>query len=574
MINLFKKIFQILHKKDKKYFIFVCVLTLVAAVLETISLGSFIPLIEQFSKTETTPTLEVIYDIFNISGESNFETLKILTGLIILIFFVKSVFAAFYLWHQSKFVHAAKVNISSSLFENYINQKYLFHVNKNSSKLITNINIEVAIFSNVLMFLIKLFVQLFVAIGIVTLLFYVNKKIAILLFISSIVFAIFLYSVNKKRFEALGTSRIKLEEFQNKSLFESFGAIKEVILFNIQKLFYDNFHTNISKTANTQRRFTFVNNLTRIWYEVFLIFSMVLIILYMTLSGDDNSTIMATLGFYLLAALRLVPSLNEISTGYNYIKFASPTIKLITEDINLNKNTNASIKFSNNEKLYLKDSIEFKNINFSFLNSKPTLTNVNFKIFKNDFIAIIGETGSGKSTVCDLITGLVKPNSGDIIIDSKKVNLEDERWKNNIGYVPQKIYLLDDTIEKNVAISSEKSNIDKNKLNLAIKGANLETFINRLPNGINTIVGENGAKISGGEKQRIGIARALYRDPDILILDEATSSLDLTTEAEILKTLKNYKGKKTVLFITHRNVDKSIFNKIFELKNNIIKELN
>ena len=574
MFYLFKNIFKILSKDDKKRFYFLCIITLFAALFEALSLGSFIPLIEQFSKVEMTPTLEIVNNFYDTSNLSGKESLKFLTFLILGIFIFKSLFSVFHLWHQSKFVHAAKINLSSSLFRNYINQKYLFHLNKNSSKLITNINIEVAVFTNVLMFLVKLFVQFFFSLGIVFLLFYVNKNIALILLFSSLTFGIFLYLVNRKRFANFGTSRIKSEESQNKNLFESFDAIKEILIFNLQKLFHKNYHINMSRTANIQRKFTFMNNLTRIWYEVFLISSMVAIILGMSFYNFNNSEIMATLGFYLIAALRLVPSLNEISTAYNYIKFASSSIKVLSEDILLSKNILEN-KIDNNERLPLKEAIEFINVSFSFSKgSKKVLEKVDFKILKNDFVAIIGETGAGKSTICDLLTGLIQPDSGKFLIDGKNAYEQVDRWKNNIGYVPQKIYLLDDTIKKNIAINSYESEINTEKVKKVIDESNIAQFVNKLPKGIETLVGENGAKVSGGEKQRIGIARALYRNPDLLIFDEATSSLDLETESNILKSLSKFKGNKTVVFITHRKVDQTIFNKVFELKDNSIKELN
>ena len=173
-----------------------------------------------------------------------------------------------------------------------------------------------------------------------------------------------------------------------------------------------------------------------------------------------------------------------------------------------------------------------------------------------------------------LLTGLIQPDSGKFLIDGKNAYEQVDMWKNNIGYVPQKIYLLDDTIKKNIAINSYENEINTEKVKKVIDDSNIAQFVNRLPKGIETLVGENGAKVSGGEKQRIGIARALYRNPDLLIFDEATSSLDLETESNILKSLSKLKGKKTVVFITHRKVDQTIFNKVFELKDNSIKELN
>tara|TARA_B110000238_G_C16074099_1_gene416256 strand:- start:585 stop:1382 length:798 start_codon:yes stop_codon:yes gene_type:complete len=261
----------------------------------------------------------------------------------------------------------------------------------------------------------------------------------------------------------------------------------------------------------------------------------------------------------------MIPSINKIISAAQAIKFFSPSVDVIYNEIlKSSKNSNEGIS---RQDLNFQKSIEFKNVNFSFTNEYEILKDVDLKIIKGQTVGIKGESGSGKSTLVDLLIGLHKPISGKILIDGFSGFQINQSWRNKIGYVPQTIYLTDDSIKNNIALGISENQINNSKIKELLTQVQLEKFINNLELGINTKVGERGVQLSGGQRQRIGIARALYHNPDILVLDEATSALDTETEKEVMKSIYNLKGQKTIIIVAHRLSTLKSCDHVFEIKN-------
>jgi ATP-binding cassette subfamily B protein len=284
----------------------------------------------------------------------------------------------------------------------------------------------------------------------------------------------------------------------------------------------------------------------------------------------------ATVSIFLVVSIRIIPSVNRIITSLQNIKYFDASLDSLLTDLeptNLKLVAINKINESNN-KIDFQKEIRFNNVFFNYSKlDKPVLENASLTIKKNEFVGIIGETGTGKSTLVDLLIGLLSPSKGTITVDGKNINNNLESWKEKLGYVQQNTYLLDESIKNNVAFGYKENQFDIAKIENSIEKAQLIKFVNNLKNGLDSYVGEHGVKISGGEKQRIAIARALYNDPDILILDEATSSLDLDTEAKILETLVKFKKNKTMIFITHRTSSLGYCDRVFKIENNEIKEI-
>jgi ABC-type multidrug transport system fused ATPase/permease subunit len=269
--------------------------------------------------------------------------------------------------------------------------------------------------------------------------------------------------------------------------------------------------------------------------------------------GGSLLILIPQLTVFLAATFRIIPSANKILTQAQVIKVSNASIDLVYQELSTSDVSYFNdFTFEGHQNTILFKSLELKNISFKYnLNEDLILNNLNFKIIKGESIGIKGESGAGKSTFIDIVLGLLIPHEGSIILngekDQSKIN-----GKMNVGYVPQNIFLLDESIEKNIALGIQEEEIDSSKILLAIKSAQLDTFVNSLPNGLKTVIGERGVRLSGGQRQRIGIARALYNDPEIIILDEATSSLDNETEASFMKTIYSLKGEKTLLIVAHR----------------------
>jgi ABC-type multidrug transport system fused ATPase/permease subunit len=275
------------------------------------------------------------------------------------------------------------------------------------------------------------------------------------------------------------------------------------------------------------------------------------------------------LGVFVASAFRMIPSINRVMNSLQTIAFAQSVIDVLVEQFDVIKSH--LLKSDKKLKIKFENGVTVKNLNFKYSGSnKMTLNNIDFIIKKGDFIGFVGVSGSGKSTLIDNIVGLLEPSSGEISVDGININSNISMWQSTIGYVPQTIFLIDDSLRRNIALGIPDNDIDEKKISDAIKSAQLISVINKLSDGLDTIVGERGVRISGGERQRIGIARALYNDPDLLILDEATSSLDNETESDFMEAINALKGKKTILLVAHRLSTIRNCDKIYNLKNGML----
>ena len=301
----------------------------------------------------------------------------------------------------------------------------------------------------------------------------------------------------------------------------------------------------------------------RFFLEMISLIGLVGFVIVMLLQGKDVNILITVLGVFVAATFKMIPSLNRIISSAQSLRFLRSSIDILYTEL---KDIEKIQELPCESKLELQSRIQFKNVFFSYEGAgKKALINLNFEINKGETIGFIGESGSGKSTLVDLLIGLHQPTQGNIYVDDKILSNNLREWQNNIGYVPQKIYLLDDTIQANIAFGIPEENININQIKKIINIVQLEEFILNLEKGLLTKVGERGVQLSGGQQQRIGIARALYNDPDFLILDEATSALDTNTEKAVMKSINKLKGKKTILIVSHRisTLDKT--DKIYSL---------
>jgi len=307
-----------------------------------------------------------------------------------------------------------------------------------------------------------------------------------------------------------------------------------------------------------------------------MVFTFSIIVFVMLGNKREVFDIIQYLGVFVVASFRLVPGISRILSSYQVIKYIEPSVKILLSEYDF-KNNSQSKKISINKKdspLIFNKEIKLKNISFSYsLRKEFSLSKISIDIKKGDFVGIIGQTGSGKSTLINLLIGLLEPNGGEVMVDNLNIKSNLSGWHKKIGYVPQSVYLIDDTIRKNIAFGLQEKNINDDLIQKAIEKANLKIFLSSLKDGVETVVGEKGIRISGGQQQRIGIARALYRDPEILILDEATSSLDQATEKKIMESVNSLKKNKTIIVITHRLITVQNCDKIFMLdKGKIAKQ--
>ncbi len=569
MINTYL-IWSLLSFKEKRTFVFLLFFGIVILLLEILSIGSIFPIVYSINDNsfyEKLLFLDFLQEFFS-SQKYNFP-IFILVSLFIVIL-IKNSLMAYFFWLESKFTFETQESISKKLFVNLLNQDFSYHLEHNTAELITRIRTDSALIKEVISSLYKLLQSLIFVSGILIFLILIEPSgfavtITIFLFSGSI-----FYFLTSKKYSEIGKIRQKLEILRTKKLQESFGGIKEIKTFLKNDFFikeYENLAKIIAKPYYVKM---FLGKLPAAFLEALIIFIVVILLSLLIINVNDTSKIFALLGVFGVSAIKIIPHLNTILNSLNSFRFSQDTIefynKIINKRIDLTpKDTFEKIKFNN--------KIIFKDVAFKYQNKKNfVLKDINFEIKKNDKILLTGPTGSGKSTLVDLILGLQKPSFGEILVDGVKINKTNDNWLNLLGYVPQSIYLFDDSIKNNITLKFDDK-IDEKLFKKCLEISELSEFIQKLPDKEKTVIGELGSNISGGQKQRIGIARALYKNSDVIIFDEATNALDKDTEFKIFSNLEKIK-EKTFIVINHRDISKMFNYKIFSINNLNLNEKN
>tara|TARA_B100001057_G_scaffold499186_1_gene608900 strand:- start:9769 stop:11517 length:1749 start_codon:yes stop_codon:yes gene_type:complete len=576
MYSLVLKTNSLLKKRQKKSLLKILLLLLVGMILEIFGLGVIVPLLSSILDPEFLNFLRNITETDNFfTNLSNNEIIYFFLFIIIIIYIIKTFFLLLITYRQNSFITKFAAELTVDLYNLYVNQPYSFHLVKNSATLIKNIQTEITLFRSYCMSFLTLIVESCLLISIIGTLIYLEPIGAISVSIFFITFSYITFSFTKKKLKNWGMIREKLDEKINHNIFEGIGGIKDLLILGRTNFFKKRLYSNSFTMAEIRTKHLTLNQIPRYSLELISVFGLVFFISTMLFFEKDINNIMITLGVFVAAIFRMIPSFNKVISAMQNMKFMASAIEVIYNEFNqLSKNKYS--KKNNSVIKNFKSKIEIKNLKFKYSGKKKYILNdLNLTIPRGEFIGIIGSSGSGKSTLVDLFMGLLTPSKGEIIYD--KINIKEDifSWQKKIGYVPQNIFLIDDSIKNNIAFGIEANEIDESKLNNAIEKSQLKSFIDSLEIGYETKVGERGTQISGGQLQRIGIARALYNNPEILILDESTASLDTSTENGIMNSITKLKGDKTILMISHRFSSLKNCDKIYEIKEGkILSEIN
>jgi len=565
----FKNIWKVLNHSQKKKFYTLTALIILGMLSELLSIGMVFPVVSILFDTgnETAIYLQNIYGIF--FSEINYQQVVIISLLLLLfVYFLKNLLLTFIAKIEVKKIMDIKFEITEKLYKKFIFYPFTFHSNINSSNLINFTKDQIDSFGNSLFNCIILMAEILIIIGVLIILFIVEPIGTLIILLFSFSFGYIFYTLMKKEISFLSKVRFDNNSLKIKNLQETFGAIKEIKIYNKENFFLNSFNFFNKKVINIEGYETFLKRLPRLWFEFLCVLIFVLFLIFKSFFDKANLiSLTPILGLFGVAVIRVIPSINRIVLAVQTINFGEAAITMINE--NLEKNLqDEKLKYINAAPLKFEKRINFENISFNFNNSNKVFDEINLIIEKKDFVGIFGETGVGKSTLLNLLLGLIHPTKGEIKVDDINIKNNLLSWQSKIGFVPQNIYLLDESIAKNIAFGFDNKKINYKRLTSAIKDSQLEKFVNDLPNGVETLVGERGAQISGGQLQRIGIARALYINPDILIFDESTSSLDNQTEIKIMETINSIKKDKTIIFVSHKKNPMEYCNKLYELKKN------
>ncbi len=575
LINI-KLIFEILSKKQKNFFWLIILLTLISVLLDLIGIGLFIPIINVLFNQDLYFQESMInkYVAF-LSSISELNIYILIFTPLIVIFFIKTIFQIFFTWIQNVFVNQILYKQSTSLYNLYIRQNYIFHSERETSAAVRNILSEVNNFQYFVLHLINFIVESLLIIIIFVFLVIFEPIITFSSFLFLSFFTLIYFISTKASFAKWGDLKIFHSNLFIKQILNGFSGIKEIKIFGVEDRFSNIYRKNIKKYSYYVLLSSFFSAIPKIIIEFLAIILMCIILLFFIQQGQDKDMAMAKLAIFAMIIFILMPAFNRLNFSLHNLKTLSPSITTVSDDfktLKSNLSDDSSYKSIHKTIFNFKNTIEFKNLSFKYKNSEKFIfKNLNLSIKKNSMTGILGPSGSGKTTFVNLITGLIKPVNGQILIDDiQDINQDISSWQSKIGYVPQSIFLFDGTIEENISFGSEDENIDHLKILNSIKLSQLDNFVKEQKDGLKTFIGENGAKISGGQIQRIGIARSLYRNNEILILDESTNSLDEETEKEFFKSLMNFKNDRTIIIISHNKENLKNCDVIFNFKNGTI----
>ena len=539
-----------LNKKEKNFLFLLFFLTLISTFLEVLSIGSIVP----FFSVMLSGNLSYFYEIFNLSSFNIQTENLILFSLIALgiIFFLKNIFLIIFKWLDTMFYNKSGKRVADEIFQNYLNSKYIFLLNKKNSKLIYNTTGAINIFRHALMNLVILINEVVVFIGLSIFLIFLDYKIfSVIVFLMLIMMSIIFYSVRNLNYKFGSEVKTHENNFLN-VIMQSFDAIKDIKIKKKENFFYSSFEENNFLRAKYAHLNEFFTNVPRFVIELVSISIVLIVIYFFSKDFTDYNILIIKLGVLSAAAFRLLPSIFRLAKSYQKLNFCNPILKDLKKEIRESKPyiIKKTYKVDTKKNILFKDFGAYK-INFKYPGAKiKILKNLNVKFKKNTITLISGKTGSGKTTLLDIITGLIEPNSGYFLINKKKYNKIPNMWIDSIAYVAQNIALINDTIKNNITFGEEKHKTDYKRLNRSIINSQLSKFISSKKRGLNTVIGEKAVKISGGERQRIALARAFYSNKKIIILDEATNALDKKIENKIFNYLKKERDK-IIIVISH-----------------------
>ena len=555
-MNLLKKLRYIFTGKQKIQLSVLLIIIVGGALWELLGITAILPFVNVAMEPDSifkNEKLLFFYDLLGITSPNMF--LAVLAVVLILIYVIKNIYLTAMNYGIYRFSYNSQKRIAEKLLRSYLKQPYTFHLQKNSAELIRNISEDVSMLIDTVLSAMQLLVEIIVCALLLVFLLFMDKTITLVVGVVLVLFLLLIMRTIKKSVQMRGQNVREARAGMTQWLLQSFGGIKETKLLEREEFFMNRFSAQYKKFANNHCVYQTLSYMPKPAMETVCIASLLGVIAIKLLRGVDSEYFVSTISIFAVAAFRLLPAFNRITGYMSRIMFNHHGVNSVYHDLKeveeLERNLSEREELV--EVLPFEKEIEISNLSFHYPNiEENVLENVSIKIPKNKSIAFVGPSGAGKTTLADIVLSVLTPQEGVVRVDGENIEHNLSQWHAKLGYIPQTIYLIDDTIRKNIAYGIEEEDIDEERIWEVIKEAQLKEFVDSLENGLDTYIGEGGVRLSGGQRQRIGIARALYGDPEILILDEATSALDTDTENAVMEAIDSLAGKKTLIIIAHR----------------------
>ncbi len=560
--SLFGKIRSIFDRKQKKQLMVLGVMIFIGGLLETLGVGGMIPVVtalltpeELMGYVNEYEILQVICDRFHIQDIAQI-TLALLVGLMV-VYVIKNLYVLFLTYKQNSFITQNRNKMISRVMAEFLNRPYEKYLGADIPTVFRITDSDIPQTFSLILAMLQLASEVVVSLLIFVVLLWQSVSMTLFIIFVFGVMTLFILKVFKPALNRIGAQNQAIQSRIAKWRIQATYGLKDVKVLNREEFFVRNYYETGRVGADVARNYAVLNNIPRLLIETVFIVSVLSFVAVYVAGGGDTGAISKTIATFGVAAVRVLPSVNRINTYITEIAYTQPSLDFVYENLQEGMKTDAMLAErkanSQVEKLKLEDKIELNHISFHYPDSdKAIFKDAHMAVPKGKSVGIIGASGAGKSTIVDVLLGLLHAQEGEITCDGVNIFKNYESWLAQVGYIPQSIYLIDESIRDNIAFGIDADKIDDERIWEVLEEAQLKEFIEELPEGLDTTIGDRGVRLSGGQRQRIGIARALYNDPEILVFDEATSALDNDTEAAVMEAVNSFHGKKTMIIIAHR----------------------
>lgn len=529
------------------------IMMLLSAVLEAFCAAIFVPFTSMLTDSGYLDDKVVFVDFFSMVNATTLpHRLLVYCIFMGIAFGVKNVYSVFFIYYKYSFIRRCHATLSQELLASYLHRDYAYHVGANSAELIRNVNHDVAVvYVDVLPSILTVFVDSVVVLVLLSLMLVSMPWQGIAIMALFVFMCVGFYKFTQKTSILLGAEQRRLSGEMFKWSIQGLASIKETKVMNKEDYFLEMFGARMRDYARIAARFSLIRESPRLFIEFVGVLVMLLITLILVYSSTGYLVVLPVLSLFAVSTFRMLPALNRLAAAFASIRFNRATLHGLYSDLEVSR---SAPRVSHDERaIKMKEKIELREVDFFYPESeRQVLHKLSLQIKRGESVALVGNSGAGKTTVVDLILGLLRPTGGEVLVDDCVLSEDASAWQRQVGYISQPSYLLDDTVRRNVAFGLLDDEIDDAQVWRALGQAQLTDVVRQLPGGLDSHLGEAGVRLSGGQRQRIGIARVLYRDPEILIFDEATSALDAVTEQEITRAIDELYGHKTIILIAHR----------------------